>query len=130
MGFRKEPTVYKLHFEDMEGLEVVAKSLPLKDFLSINKLAATSQDDAAKATEATEGMLKKFSEALISWNLEDEHGKSVPATYTGLLTQETWFVMTIVQAWMAEIGSVPKLSKNNSNSTGTYPEVSIPMAVS
>jgi len=37
MGFRKEATQYKLRFEDpdLDGLEVIAKSLPLRDFLAI-----------------------------------------------------------------------------------------------
>jgi hypothetical protein len=130
MGFRKEPTLYRLKFEDesFEGLEVMAKSVPLKDFLALNKMS--SETDSAKQVEQSEALFRKFAEALISWNLEDENGKPVPTTYNGLVSQEMAFVTEIIKAWMDAIASVPKTSKSNSNGSGTYPEVSIPMAVS
>jgi len=132
MGFRKEATQYKLKFEDpdLDGLEVIAKSLPLRDFLAINKLAIAADDNAEKQVEQSEVMLKKFSEALIGWNLEDDRGKPVPATYAGLLTQEVSFAMEIIRAWMEAIANVPKPSPTGLNGSGTYPEQSIPMEVS
>ena len=109
---------------------MVAKSLPLRDFLAINKLAMQTENDPVKQSEQSELLLKKFSEALISWNLEDEHGKPIPATYAGLLSQEVQFAMEIIRAWMEAIATVPKSSGNKLNGTGTYPELSIPMEVS
>src|SRR5690349_8399148 len=98
MGFRKQSTVYRLVFEDpsLEGLEVLARSLPLKDFLAINKMSAQAAENAAKGAEQSELMLKKFSEALISWNLEDDNGKPVPPTYAGLISQEMSFATQIM----------------------------------
>jgi hypothetical protein len=125
MGFRKEATHYKLNFEEYDGFNVTAKSLPLKDFLEINRLSTSEE----KATEQQELLFRKFADALVDWNLEDEKGKPVPATYAGLISQEPQFVGEIIQAWMRAIASVPKTSKNDSNGTGTYPEESIPMAL-
>jgi len=132
MGFRKQRTVYRLRFEDesLDGLEVTAKSLPLKDFLSINKMSVQAENDAAKQAEQSELMLKKFADALINWNLEDEDGKPVPATFTGLLGQEMGFVTQIIQAWMEAVAGVPKASSTGLNGGEIYPEQSIPMEVS
>lgn len=132
MGFRRTPTAYKLKFEnpELDGLEVIARTLPLRDFLEINKLALSAADDVAKQTEQSEVMVKKFAEALISWNLEDEDGKPVPATYKSLIAQELPFVMEIIQAWMEAVASVPKSSDSGSNGSGIFPEQSIPMEVS
>ena len=132
MGFRKQRTIYRLRFEDpsLDGLEVTARSLPLKDFLAINRMTVSATDDAAKQTEQSELMLKKFAEALIGWNLEDEDGKPVPATHNGLLSQESQFVIEIIRAWMEAVAGVPKVSATGLNGGGTYPEQSIPMEVS
>lgn len=127
MGFRKEPTLYHLKFEDYKGLEITTRSVPLKDFLAINKMSMVGETDPQKQVEQSEAMFRKFSEALIGWNLEDENGKPVPATYNGLVSQEMSFVLEIVRAWMDSIANVPKLSKNDLSDTETYQEQLIPM---
>lgn len=131
MGFRKQATLYKLKFEDpdMEGLVVVARSLPLKDFLEINRLGVF-EDDPGKQAEQSELVFKKFAGALVEWNLETEEGEEVPATYDGIASQELSFILTIIRAWMEAIGNIPKPSQTGSNGSGTFPEQSIPMAVS
>ena len=132
MGFRKEPTHYRLSFEDypdLEGLEVTAEALPLGDFLEINRLAVTLElAEPKEQAEQADLLFRRFSEHLISWNLEDSHGP-VPATFDGVKTQELPFVQTIIGAWMAAMSSVPKPSKAASNGTGTLLEQSIPMEV-
>ena len=129
MGFKREATHYKLKFEDpaLQGLEVVAKALPLRDFFEINRLANDPNSD--NETEQATIIFKKFAGALVSWNLEDENGP-VPATYEGVVDQELVFVNTIIQAWMEAIASVPKASNTTSNGGGTYQELSLPMEVS
>ncbi len=131
MGFRKQPTVYKLRFEDEDfaGLEVTAKSLPLGEFLEFSKMSSGAQDPA-QGTRQTEAMFAMFAKHLVSWNLEDEHGKPVPATYKGVITQEFGFVLDIIKAWMDAIASVPKAQLTGLNGSGTYQELSLPMEVS
>lgn len=158
-GYRREPTMYALKFEDpqFEGLEVMAKSLPLGEFLAMQRL----QGRAAEDTDAAEQVLRKLASVLVSWNLEDEQGQPVPiqyavcrvsgkpvapgkrcpecastaedeqpCDYTGIAGQELPFVLTIFQAWMGAVASVPNLSPNDSNGGGTSLEQSLPMEVS
>ena len=126
MGFRREPTLYRLHFEDpeFEGLEVLAGTLPLKDLLAINKMAK-SEDP-----EDQMNMFRKFARALVEWNLEDDKGKPVPATFDGLLSQDVGFVNEIIRAWMEAVSNVPNSSRGNSNGVRNSTELSLPMEVS
>lgn len=124
MGFRKQRTLYKLVFEDpeLDGLEVTAKALSMRDFLAVSKIP-----DEAEQQEAS---LKKLAEAIVSWNLEDEDGKPVSPDYKGLCAQEILFINQLTQAWTAAMSDVPKSSQTGLNGSGTYPELSIPMDVS
>lgn len=133
MGFRKEPTLYKLKFEDPQynGLEVIAKSLPLGDFLEFNKMSAEVTVENANSPEMVKKsgmMFTLFAANLVSWNLEDENGKPVPSTYKGVVSQEMGFILDIIKAWMDAVADVPKHSKNGSNSGGTSRVPSLPMA--
>ncbi len=129
MGFRREVTHHKLVFEDAEyaGLEVIARPLSLRDFLALTTLAAVEGDDAVKQAENSGVVFAKFAESLVSWNLEDEGGTPVPATYEGVASQDFGFVNVIVRAWMETMAGVPKASRRGSNGGGTSQEVLIPM---
>jgi hypothetical protein len=139
MGYRRKVVHYKLKFEnpEYEGLEVIAKSLPLGDFLEFQKTAsvpvnamAATPEAVAKRNDASVSMFKMFAENLISWNLETEDGKPVPATYKGIISQDFSFILDIIKAWMDAIASVPKASEAALNGSGTYLEPSIPMELS
>lgn len=124
MGFRKQRTLYKLVFEDpsLDGLEVTARALSMRDFLAVSKMP-----DQADQQEAS---LRKLADAIVAWNLEDEDGKPVSPDYKGLCAQEVSFINQLTQAWVSAITDVPKSSQTGSNGSGTYPELSIPMDVS
>lgn len=128
MGFRKQKTLYKLVFEDEQynGLEVTAGSVSLEQFLALQRLQAQAEE----SPDASEQILQKLSESLVSWNLENEAGQAQPCTYDGLKAQEFPFVLVIFQAWMSAIASVPKVSLPESNGGGTFPEQSLPMELS
>lgn len=87
MGFRKEPKMFRLKFEDeaYEGFECTLRSLSIDDYLRMTEfgLAAQAQSsdlDIAKAnTDATKNMLKLIAYNLVSWNLENELGDPIPA---------------------------------------------------
>jgi len=127
VGFRVEPTHYKLNFadEDLAGLEVTARSLPIRDFLAIQRIAG----EADTNPESAEQVLRKLAGVLVSWNLEDETGEAIPPTFEGLESQELPLVLRIFRAWMAAVADVPNRSPGNSNGTATSLEQSIPMAV-
>jgi len=131
MGFRREATHHKLMFEDeqYQGLEVIAKPLSLKDFLALTRMAAGEGDDPLKQAENSGVVFRKFADSLVAWNLEDEDGNPVPATYEGVESQDFSFVNVVVRAWMDTMAGVPKASKRVSNGGGTSQEALIPMDV-
>lgn len=134
-GFRRETTLYKLNFEDfadLDGFEVTARAIPLGQFLEINRLMTTlgNEADPDEQVKQSELLFTRFADHLVSWNLEDEAGVPVPATFEGIKTQELPFVQQIIGAWMSVQATVPKPSPTTSNGSGTFPELSVPMEVS
>jgi hypothetical protein len=124
-GYRRERTLYALKFEDpeFEGLEIKAKSLPMREFFELQKFQA----EAESSPEAAEQVIRRMAEVLVSWNLEDEEGQPVPATYEGLADQDMSFVLPVFYAWMDAVASVPNRSRGTSNGSGTSVEGSIEM---
>jgi hypothetical protein len=133
MGYKREKTIYNLVFPDMEGLEVKATSTSMGEFQRIAKLAVKLDENPDELSvddiDALDALFERFAKVLISWNLEDEDGTPVPATKEGLLDQDPVFVMTVVNVWLSTVSSVPASLGKDSNSTNTFPEVSIPMEV-
>lgn len=156
-GYRREKPAYLLKFEDdqFDGLEVTARSLPLGEFFTLQRLQAQASDDA----DAAEQVVRKLGGVLIGWNLESDDGKPVPCEfavcresgkpgkpgepcsarnahtdsddelceYDGLVDQDLPFVLAILSAWMEAMASVPNRSPGNSSGGGTSLEPSIPM---
>lgn len=155
-GYRREKPVYLLRFEDaqFDGLEVTAKSLPLGEFFTLQRL----QEQAGADADAAEQVVRKLADVLVAWNLEDDDGQAVPCEYavctvsgkpgnpgqpcshhqngaddvpaceyTGLVAQDLPFVLAITRAWMEAVASVPNSSGGNSNDGGTSLEQSLPM---
>jgi len=130
-GFRKEPTHYKLIFEehpDLKGFEVTMRALSLGKFLDINRLALTVDNaDTQERVQQADLLFRRFSESLVEWNLEDDDGAPIPADYDGVKTQELPFIQTIIGEWMEAMSGIPKNSNSASNGSGTSLERSIPM---
>jgi hypothetical protein len=110
-GFRRPAKVYKLRFEDddMAGLEVRARSVPLGQFLELGAVADATSGLAPVSSEqfgAIRDLFAGFAAALVEWNLEDETGQPVPATLEGVLAQDFEFMLAIVTAWMDAIAGV------------------------
>jgi hypothetical protein len=134
MGFKKQSTLFKLEFEDpsYSGLEVTAKSVPTGDFLDLMEAAArmdlTSKDLSPEDLKAVRILVNGFASALVSWNLEDDDDKPVPANVEGVRAQELDFVLPIITAWMDAVAGVSSSLGKESNSGGTFPGAPIPMA--
>ena len=124
-GYRREKPLYKLVFADpqFDGLEVMAKSLPLGEFLELQKLQARAGEDP----DAAEQVIRRMADVIVSWNLLDDADDPVPASYDGLLTQDLPFVMAIFMAWQEAVAGVPNLSPNGSPNGVTSLELSLPM---
>lgn len=130
MGFRPEPTHYKLTFEDpaLGGLEVTVAALSVDEFLSMSELAELGPADAAGAGGAAKKMLGTLGESLVSWNVEDVQGQPVPADFAGVRSQEFGFIFKIVIAWIEAQAAVSPNLLNGSSRGGTHPEESLQLA--
>lgn len=135
MGFRIEPTEYRLNFADsrLGGLVVQAKSVSIGRFMEITGLGAaqtgggvTLKDDAV----VRDPLLSALAGVITSWNLDDEKGEAVPPGYEALLSQEPWVVRELAKAWMEAVSGVSAPLPSSSGSAGTSPELSMPMDVS
>ncbi len=123
MGYVPRRTQYKLDFSQTEydGLEVVTRSASMATLLGILELA----DEAEQATSGKEGLAKLdqlfglFEGVLVSWNVESEDGKPVPASKAGLLTQDSAFTLAVIQMWAREMTQAPPTSPTASGSGAT-----------
>lgn len=132
MGYRLQPKVYSLKFEDHPGLEVTARSVSVEELITILKLA-----DAMTGTpdeKQIQQLFGWFMKRVVGWNLEGEDGKPVPATVKGLLGQDFDFALMLIMAWVQAISSVrrPLVEAPAGTGNGTAPgnplEASIPMS--
>lgn len=128
MGFKAPGTILKLRYEeeDMNGLVVRARTMPIKRYLELMRLKAQVVDEDA-ALDEFERLFTEFAKCLIEWNLEDEDGQPVPTTSEGVLDQDPRFMLRVITPWLEAIGTVPAPLKPSSDSGPQYPEVSMPM---
>lgn len=131
MGYVPQRRTFKLRFEDedMQGLQVRARSVPLGTFLDLVKLldvadtSSVNREDARKVDQLFAG----FAKALVDWNLEEPEGVPVPATFEGLKSQDIDFSLHIVRAWIGALTQVPDFLANGSSGGGRSLELSMPM---
>lgn len=129
MGYKRAKKVYNLVFADpdMEGLEVKARSMPLGDLMAM----ADTIDNIDKATIGdVDGMLAKFAEVLVSWNLEDDDDMPVPTTLDGLKSQDQEFVFAVVVSYINAVTGVSAPLPQTSPGGEPSLAASIPMDVS
>lgn len=135
MGFVRS-RVFKLKFDDPEfdGLEVKAKSVPLKQVLDLMDLdgADFAALDKSARNETVRQMLTVFADALVSWNYEEEDPETgdripVPANMDGLLTLDVDFAFQIVTAWQSAVMGVSGPLGKRSPSGDRSLEASLPM---
>lgn len=127
-GYKRTTRQFLLKFEgeEFEGLEVLAKSLPLREFLEIAELQVVAQEDP----DAQRQILKKLADVIVAWNIEDDDDKPATISFDTLLDFDLPFVLNIFFSWMAAVSDIPNLSSKISNGGGTSQELSIPMDVS
>lgn len=126
MGYKPKRKLLRLRFEDEEfqGLEVRAWSLSLGRFLQlVELLESENEEDLAELFEG-------FASVLVSWNVETDSGEPVEATLDGLRSLDIDFVLAIIMSWVEAISSVSRPLPKSLNAGTSFPEESIPMAVS
>jgi hypothetical protein len=122
MGFKKQAKIYTLVWpedHELHGLMVSVKGLTVEKMLDLTAKATvlTSEDATiSQQSDETGKLFKQFAAALVAWNLEDDNGKPVPATYRGIVSLELSFALDLVMTWMEAVASVgnplPQASSN------------------
>lgn len=123
MGFR-EPSTIPLTFEpgdELHGLEVRMRGMSIADWLQAAGLDGSDGDDAAAT-------MKRFYTALVSWNLEDEHGQPVPVTDAP--NRDSRLIRRLNNTWIEALQGVHKADPlpDSSTSGENSPAPAIPMA--
>ncbi len=141
MGFTTKRKVYVL---DFAGLEVRARSTTLGRMLDMGDMVDAAGDDldvdalaampaAAQKKLVGERMagmrriIDDFAAVLVSWNLEDDDGRPIPATTEGLRTLDPGELMTIIRTWQRVVADAPAPLPGPSSSGAPSLEGSLPM---
>jgi hypothetical protein len=131
VGYVRKRATYRLAFADgeFEGLEVVARSASVEAYQRLADLATRELSSPPSADDLAEidHLYRAFAGVLVSWNLEEEDGTPVPATYDGLRSQDLPFAVAIVLAWMNAVAGVSRPLEMPS--TDGALEASLPMEV-
>lgn len=122
MGFR-EPSTITLTFapgDEYHGLEVRMRGMSIAEWLQAAGLDGGEGDDAGAT-------MKRFYDALVSWNLEDEDGKPVPVEDAP--NRDSRMIRRLNNAWIEHLQGVRKNDPlpDSSPSGGTSPAPPIPM---
>jgi len=130
-GYVRKRT-FKLKFadEEMDGLEVRARSASMERYLEIAQIQdAIDEADSPSAAEydVIRRLGAQLAEHLVDWNLQEEDGTPVPCTADGLMSQDMLFVYAIVEAWMEAAAGVSAPKAQNSNGGPPSVEASLPM---
>jgi hypothetical protein len=119
VGYRPKRKIYNLDFAgtDYEGLHASLRGFTVGEELEID------------ATEFSGDLLvRTLAARLISWNVEDDNGNPVPATFEGVCTQDSAMVMAILSALRQANSGVPDPLPQPSPSGETSLAPPIPMA--
>lgn len=140
MGFRPEPTVYKLTFDGtaLDGLTVRASACSVAEYTEMIRISTTQQapidtsqlktpEDIQRVSEEiqrrsdevvrnNDRLLELFANHLVSWDLEDLAGREVPPTREGIDASERPLINQLIQAWQVALVSIPNPSSNDSSS--------------
>lgn len=124
MGFRPEPTHYRLFFEDpaYADFEVTIARMTVGEALAFDEARNAPAATAAEVTAKLKAIAEQVADRLVSWNLEDEQGALVPATADALLGLEEPLFDAVIDAYIQALRGVP--APLGLGSSGTEPDSS------
>ncbi|MEI5100292.1 hypothetical protein RB200_19415 [Streptomyces sp. PmtG] len=126
MGYKAKRKTTTLQFEpghDLYGLEVRLRGMNIGEYLRF-----TGYDGGDG--ETVSGLIQRFGEHLVSWNLEEEDGTAIPATQDSVQQQDHDMVLALANAWMQALAGVHDADPLPESSPSGEPSLaaSIPMA--
>jgi hypothetical protein len=127
MGYRVKRKILNLRFEDPDyaGFECRAHSTSVEKVLDLADQAEAARRGSIEVAE----LIAAFGDALISWNLEDDEGRPVPATTEGVRRADLVWILPVILAWVDAMVNVSAGLGKDSTSGQRFPEVSIPMEI-
>lgn len=124
----------KLVFDDpdLEGLEVKARRLTIREILEVSKLRDSIDLTADDALEQVEALATVLSKPLLAWNLEVEPADGedpvpVELTPAALVDMDLAFLLAVTSALMAASVRVAPPLPRPSDDGGPLAGLSIPM---
>lgn len=127
--FERRRDIYTLEWGDGEklaGLVVKARSLSMKAILDLMPMIDSVHSDRPDMSQI-DVLLRRFGSSLIEWNLVDEDGKPVPATYEAFTEEDPAFVSALLKAWTEAFAVVDPTSKPPSSRGATEAAMEFPM---
>jgi hypothetical protein len=127
MPFDADDTIdtYKLRFEEYPALEVTVREPSIGQMIEITAMGSDAKNVSAEQVTAA---FRVFADLLESWNVE-RRGKPVPATFEGVCSLGSAFVMKLLGALGQAVGGVdPHLPSASGTGPPSALEESIPMA--
>jgi hypothetical protein len=132
-GYTPKRKTLKLVFDDEEfdGLVVKVGAAPMRTILKVVELLTTLEEKedltGAEITRLFNEMFGIFADALVSWNVEDDGGNPVPTTVEGITSQDSAFIMAIINTWAEVLSGVSTPLGKPSPNGERSPEELIPM---
>jgi hypothetical protein len=121
MGYKPKRKIITLDFEGTkhDGLEVTMRGLTVGEELELDDLRG-KEGIGRRIFEMMAGLLHE-------WNVEDDQGQPVPATFEGVCTQDATFIQEILDALQGSQSEVSDPLPQSSPSGEPSPVASIPM---
>lgn len=122
MGYRPKRKIFNLDFAgtEYEGLEVSMRGPTVGEELELEALRS-QPGNGQKIFKLMTGLLH-------SWNVEDDTGAPVPTTFDGICTQDSGFIMMVLNATQEAASGVPDPLPQSSPSGEPSPaELALPM---
>lgn len=151
MGYRRNKE-YVLAFEDegLAGLEIRARGASVQLLMRGLALADVARNLAGMPTPAerqsinellmifggcpaacslnhADNLGQHYKSRMISWNFEDDNGEPLAPTAENFLDQDMEVTLSVVMAWIEEVGGTPGPLETNSSGGGPLEAESIPM---
>lgn len=123
MGYRHKRKRIEVRFEDDHpnaGFEAVLRGTTLGGYLALRGIGEVDESDIAD-------QLRRMSESLISWNLEEEDGTPVPITPESMYVQDKDLMLALANAWMDGLAGISAPLEQSSTGGEQSLEASLPM---
>lgn len=126
-GFKREPQLIRLNFEDvaeLSGFQCTMRSVSLEEFLEISELMDSLKTPAGRTKENVRRAYEVIGELLYSWNLVGDDDQPVPADYDHLKKLDFRFFSLISNGFVQANSAPPKGSSTRSAGGGPSAEES------